>query len=119
MEISERKGKILKKPKNIGQNLRADSNNYMDLDFVLKNTSSFDEFLIEQLKDPEEARAYLEVALEDYEQDADVNELLAAIKDVSEAQGGIEKIAKLGFGIRLERQKISSKQEAAVEKVQA
>ena len=91
----------------------------MDLDFVLKNTSSFQEYLIEQLKHPEEARAYLEVALEDYEEDADVNELLAAIQDVAEAQGGIEKIAELGFDIRLERQETSIKQEPVIEKVRA
>lgn len=34
---------------------------------VLKHTVSYEDGLIKALKDPEEARAYLEVALDEYE----------------------------------------------------
>ena len=54
----------------------------------------FREVLIEDLKDPEEARAYLEVALEEYEQDRDTEAFLMALRHVAEAQGGIGKLAE-------------------------
>lgn len=54
----------------------------------------FREALIEDLKDPEDARAYLEVALEEYEQDRDTEAFLMALRHVAEAQGGIGKLAE-------------------------
>ena len=45
---------------------------------------------MESLKDPIEAAAYLEVAIED----KDFDFLLVAIRDVVEAQGGMSKLAK-------------------------
>jgi probable addiction module antidote protein len=54
----------------------------------------FKETLHEDLKDPLEAKAYLEVALENYEDDKDVEAFLMALRDVTEAQGGISKLAK-------------------------
>jgi len=41
----------------------------MNKDFILKNTRSYDEWLIEHLKDPEEAQTYLGASLEEYEKD--------------------------------------------------
>lgn len=52
-------------------------------------TTSYEDRLIESLKDPLEAQAYLEVALEDYEQTGETDSLLLALKDVAKAQGGI------------------------------
>ena len=49
----------------------------MDRDFVLANTSSYDEWLIEHLTDPQEALSYLEAALEAYEEDGDTIAFLA------------------------------------------
>ena len=49
----------------------------------------FKEVLHEDLKDPLEAKAYIEVALEDYEEDGNVEVFLMALRDVAEAQGGI------------------------------
>jgi len=43
---------------------------------------------------PEEARLYLEMALEEYEKDNNPELLLLAIRTVSEAQGGISTLAK-------------------------
>lgn len=54
----------------------------------------FKDALHEDLKDPFEAKAYLEVALENYEDDKDVEAFLMALRDVAEAQGGISKLAE-------------------------
>lgn len=50
--------------------------------------------LLEKLRDPETARSYLQVAIEDYEQDHDREEFLLALRDVAEAQGGLARLAK-------------------------
>lgn len=105
---------------------------------TLKNTASFDNDLLERLKDPEFAQHYLEVAVDDYDKDSDAESLLIAMGDIAKAQGGIGKLAKraginrehlydvlasrhkpsvdnflhivsgLGFRIRLERQEKES-----------
>lgn len=54
----------------------------------------FREILHENLKNPLEAKAYLEVALELYEKDKDSEAFLMALRDVTEAQGGISKLAQ-------------------------
>ena len=48
----------------------------------------------EFLSDPERAKAYLEVALEEYEKDQNSEAFLLALRDVAEAQGGLGKLAK-------------------------
>ena len=58
------------------------------------NYRTFHEYNIEKLRDPEDAQGYLEVALEEFEQDGDVEALMLALRDVAEARGGIGKIAK-------------------------
>ena len=52
-------------------------------------TTSYEDRLLESLKDPLEAQAYLEAALEEYEQTGETDPLLLALKDVAKAQGGI------------------------------
>jgi len=104
---------------------------------ILKNTASYEERLIEALKDSEEAQAYLEAALEEYEEMGETEPLLLALKDVTKAQGGVGKLARraglnrehlyrvlssksqprldkllailsaLGFRVRLEAQKVA------------
>lgn len=54
----------------------------------------FNEYLIETLKSPEEASAYLQVALEEYEKSGDVKRFLEMLRNVTEAQGGMMKLAK-------------------------
>lgn len=54
----------------------------------------FKEALHEDLKDPLEAKVYLEVALENYEEDKDTEAFLMALRDVADAQGGISKLAQ-------------------------
>ena len=60
---------------------------------LLKNTKDYHSHLIQSLQDIDEAAAYLQVALEEYEEDADPEAFLLALRNVSEAQGGIAKLA--------------------------
>ena len=52
------------------------------------------EFLIEKLAEPEEALGYLQVSLEEYLIDGDTPFFLKGIRNVVEAQGGIAEVAK-------------------------
>jgi probable addiction module antidote protein len=62
----------------------------------MKNTMNkkFNDYLIKSLKDPKEASAYLNVALEEYKKDNDVEAFLLALRDVAQARGGLGKLAK-------------------------
>lgn len=66
----------------------------MNRDYIRNNTSDYHEKLIESLQDKEDAMAYLEVALEEYEDDGDTNAFMMALKNVVEAQGGIGMLSK-------------------------
>ncbi len=48
----------------------------------------------EFLNNPENAKVYLQTALEDYKTDGDTVALMQAMRDVIEAQGGIAPLAK-------------------------
>lgn len=52
----------------------------------MRNYRKFKDYHIEQLRDPEDAKIYLSVALEDYEKDGDIDAFLLAVRDVVEAQ---------------------------------
>ena len=60
----------------------------------MSNYRNFKDYHIEQLRDPEDAKIYLSVALEDYEQNGDIEAFLLAVRDVAEAQGGMSKLAE-------------------------
>jgi probable addiction module antidote protein len=60
----------------------------------MRKIRKFKEVLREDLKNPLEAKAYIEVALENYEEDNDTEAFLMALRDVTEAQGGISKLAQ-------------------------
>jgi probable addiction module antidote protein len=53
-----------------------------------------DDIVIETLKNPEKARLYLEVAIEEFEADGDKEHFLLALRNVAEAQGGIGALAE-------------------------
>ena len=55
-----------------------------------KKTKDYHDFLLETLKDPQEAAAYLNAALEE----GDEKMFLKALRNVAEAVGGMTKIAK-------------------------
>ena len=61
---------------------------------MMKKSVPFEEHHRDFLRDPKRAKAYLEVALEDYEQDQDSDAFLLALRDIAEAQGGLGKLAK-------------------------
>lgn len=58
------------------------------------NLISWDEYLNNELMDPCEAIAYLEVALEEYQTNGNTEHLMQAVKRVAEARGGISKLAQ-------------------------
>jgi probable addiction module antidote protein len=66
----------------------------MNKEKILDNTSSYHDRLIENLCDKNEAKAYLEVALEEYEDDGDNQAFMMALKNVVEAQGGIGSLSE-------------------------
>jgi len=59
------------------------------------NFQTWDEFMQEQLaKSPEEILLYLDVSLEEYEKDGDIDALLLAIRRVAEVKGGMTELAR-------------------------
>jgi len=50
---------------------------------------TFDEYLIDSLKKPEEADAYLMVSLEEYIKDHDLDSLLDSLHSIAAAQDGV------------------------------
>ena len=66
----------------------------MNKEHILKNTASYHDEFVESLKNPEEAFGYLQVAIEEYQEDGDSEALLVALRNVALAQGGIAKLAK-------------------------
>ena len=65
----------------------------MNIESILKCTADFRDYLLKDLAEPEFAKQYLEVSLENYEKDQDINMLVSAIRNVVEAQGGLERLA--------------------------
>ncbi len=76
---------------------------------LLKNTRSYHDEFIEALLDPKEAFIYLQVALEEYQEDNNAELLLVALRNVAEARGGISKLAKTTHLNRQSLYKILSK----------
>ena len=54
-----------------------------------KKLRNHEEVVIEQLQNPEMAKAYLDVALQEYEQDGDLAFFLEALQNVGQARSGI------------------------------
>lgn len=61
---------------------------------IAQNTTDYHANLIQSLHDKGEATTYLEVALEEYEDDGDSQAFMLALKNVVEAQGGIGHLSK-------------------------
>lgn len=61
---------------------------------VRKMTGNYDEWLINLLKNKEEAAIYLQVALEEYQKDNNTEALLLALRHVAEAQGGVGSLSR-------------------------
>ena len=66
----------------------------MNIDVKLQQyTTPFKDYLLKDLAQPEFAKGYLEAALQDFDKDGNIEILLLAMKDIAEAQGGIEELA--------------------------
>ena len=67
----------------------------MSTDIKLQQcTIPFKGYLLKDLTQPEFAKGYLEAALQDFEKDSNIEILLLAMKDIAEAQGGIEELVR-------------------------
>ena len=65
----------------------------MNTDLKLQQrTIPFKDYLLKDLTQPEFAKGYLEAALQDFDKDGNIEILLLAMKDIAEAQGGIEEL---------------------------
>ena len=60
----------------------------------MEKLTTWREFLIEKLANREKAMSYLQVSLEEYLVDGDTPFFLKGVRNVIEAQGGIDEIAK-------------------------
>jgi DNA-binding phage protein len=60
----------------------------------MRKLQTLHEFLMEELANREHAIGYLDVALEEYQEDGDTPFFLKGIRNVVEAQGGISELAK-------------------------
>lgn len=58
------------------------------------STSDYHEQLINLLKSKKEAKLYLQVALEEYEEDGNSEAFMLALRNITEAQGGVNTLAK-------------------------
>ena len=61
---------------------------------LLQWTTRFKDYLLKDLAQPEFAKGYLEAALQDFDKDGNIEMLLLSMKDVAEAQGGIERLVE-------------------------
>jgi probable addiction module antidote protein len=61
----------------------------------MRKYKKFRDVIIEDLKnDPDYTQAYLQVALEEFEQEGDSEHLMIALRNVAEAQGGVPELAR-------------------------
>lgn len=56
-------------------------------------TIPFKDYLLKNLDEPEFAKGYLDAALQDFDKDGNIELLLLYMKDIVEAQGGIDTLA--------------------------
>ncbi|MDE0314536.1 MAG: transcriptional regulator [Candidatus Poribacteria bacterium] len=65
----------------------------MNIDNKLQQyTIPFKDYLLKDLAEPEFAKGYLQAALQDFDKDGNIETLLLSMKDIAEAQGGIERL---------------------------
>ena len=60
----------------------------------IKPSSSYDDWVIDSLKDKKEAAAYLQVALDEYQEDGDTAAFMIALRHVAKARGGVGQLAE-------------------------
>ncbi len=60
----------------------------------MKKSTNFDDYVAEKLNNPEYAAAYLEVALEEYEKDHNLEALMLILRDLAKVKAGVTKLAE-------------------------
>jgi probable addiction module antidote protein len=55
---------------------------------------SYDDWIINSLKDKKEAALYLQAALDEFQEDGCVEALMLSLRRIAEAQGGVGKLAR-------------------------
>ena len=60
---------------------------------IEKITGSYEAWIVNSLKDKEEATAFLDEAFESFKKDGDADALLLALRHIVEAQGGIRALS--------------------------
>ena len=67
----------------------------MNIDIKLQQcTTPFKDYLLKDLAQPEFAKGYLEATLQDFDKDGNIELLLLCMKDIVEAQGGIDTLVR-------------------------
>jgi probable addiction module antidote protein len=61
---------------------------------MTKKYQKFQDYLVEKLQSPVEAQAFLDAAIEEYEEDGDTEAFMLALRHLTEAKGGISKLAE-------------------------
>ena len=88
----------IERPKPIGRNTRRPRDEKM---------RKYRDYLIEELSAPEEAIAYLETSLEEYQKDGDTVAFLLALQSIAEAQAGnkelVSQVYLLSGGVHFSR----------------
>ena len=62
---------------------------------MTKKYQKFQDYLVEKLKDPSEAQIFLDTAIEEYEEDGDMESFMLAIRYLTEAKGGVSRLAEV------------------------
>ncbi len=57
-------------------------------------TGDYESWLIKSLRNKKEAASYLQVALDEYQNDGNTEALLLALRHVAEAQGGLSQLSR-------------------------
>lgn len=60
----------------------------------MNSENSYEDYLVEKLKDPKHAESYLEAALEAFQEDNSAEALLLALLHLAKAQGGITALSE-------------------------
>ena len=61
---------------------------------LIDQTGRCHDLMIESLRNKKKASAYLQLALDEYQEEGDIEFFLMALRNVAEAQGGMGKLAK-------------------------
>lgn len=61
---------------------------------MVKKYQKFKDYLVEKLRDQEQAKIFLDAAIEAYAEDGDAAALTRALRYITEAQGGVSKLAR-------------------------